>query len=219
MIIAVTNLKGGVGKTTIATNLAVCLAHRGHQVCVVDTDLDQHSSMEWAGAREAASMRVPVYGVAEKQLNKEVEDLRKRFDFVVIDGTPHLSELADRTILASDLVLIPLLPSIYDFRGFESFLKRFNQVRSLREASGGKVAAMVVLNRVMPNTNISKDIETALGEHEIKLAATKLINRVSYVDTATTGQGVVEFRDKKAKDEIESLVDEMLSYLQQFQAE
>ena len=50
-------------------------------------------------------------------------------------------------------------------------------------------------------------------------ATTKLINRVSYVDTATTGQGVVEFRDKKAKDEIESLVDEMLAYLQQFHAE
>lgn len=218
MIIAVTNLKGGVGKTTIATNLAVCFAYRGHQVCIVDTDLDQHSSMEWAGAREETLVRVPVYGVAEKQLNKEVEDLRKRFDFVIIDGTPHLSELADRTILASDLVLIPLLPSIYDFRGFESFLKRFNQVRSLREASGGKVAAMVVLNRVMPNTNISKDIETALGEHEIQLAKTKLVNRVSYVDSATTGQGVVEFKDKKAKEETEALVDEILTYLQQFHA-
>lgn len=219
MIIAVTNLKGGVGKTTIATNLAVCLAYRGHQVCVVDTDLDQHSSMEWAGAREDGLVRVPVYGVAEKQLNKEVEDLRKRFDFVVIDGTPHLSELADRTILASDIVLIPLLPSIYDFRGFESFLKRFNQVRNLREASGGKVAAMVVLNRVMANTNISKDIETALGDHDIQLAKTKLINRVSYVDSATTGQGVVEFRDKKAKDEIEALTDEILTILQHFHAE
>lgn len=218
MIIAVTNLKGGVGKTTISTNIAVCLAVRGHSVCVVDSDLDQHSSMEWAGAREESNVRVPVYGVAEKQLNKEVEDLRKRFDFVVIDGTPHLSELADRTILASDLVLIPLLPSIYDFRGFESFLKRYDQVRNLREASGGKVAALVVLNRVMPNTNISKDIETALGEHEIALAKTKLHNRVSYVDSATTGQSVLEFRDRKAKDEIEALVDEILVALQQIKA-
>lgn len=214
MIVAITNLKGGVGKTTIATNLAVSLAHRGHQVCIVDTDLDQHSSMEWAGNRDEGQLRVPVYGVAEKQLNKEAEDLKRRFDFVIIDGTPHLSELADRTILASNVVLIPLLPSIYDFRGFESFLKRFNQVRSLKEASGGKVIAMVVLNRVIPNTNISKDIEAAIKEYEIQLAQTKLMNRIAYVDTATLGQGVVEFKDKKAKEEIEDLTSELLSAIQ-----
>lgn len=217
MIVAITNLKGGVGKTTIATNLAVCLAHRGHQVCIVDTDLDQHSSMEWAGNREESHQRVPVYGVSEKQLNKEVEDLKKRFDFVIIDGTPHLSELADRTILASNVVVIPLLPSIYDFRGFEGFLKRFNQVRNLKEASGGKVIAMVVLNRVIPNTNISKDIEAAIKEYEIQLANTKLMNRIAYVDTATLGQGVVEFKDKKAKEEIEDLTDELLNAIQQLQ--
>ena len=214
MIVAITNLKGGVGKTTIATNLAVSLVHRGHQVCIVDSDLDQHSSMEWAGNREESQQRVPVYGVSEKQLNKEVEDLRKRFDFVIIDGTPHLSELADRTILASNLVVIPLLPTIYDFRGFESFLKRFNQVRNLKEASGGKVLALVVLNRVVPNTNISKDIEAAIKEYEIQLAQTKLMNRIAYVDTATLGQGVVEFKDRKAKEEIEALTDEILSAIQ-----
>ncbi len=218
MIIAVTNLKGGVGKTTIATNLAVALTHRNLDVCIVDTDLGQHSAMEWSGNREADRPRIPVFGVTIKQLNKEVADLRRRFDIVIIDGTPQLSELADRTILASDILLIPLLPSIYDFRGFENFLQRFEQVRGLKEASGGVVKAYVLLNRVVPNTNVSKEIEEAIQEYEANMLKTKLVNRVAYVDTATEGIGVVEYKDKKAKGEMESLADEVQAIIQQFTA-
>ena len=118
MIISVSNLKGGVGKTTVATNIAVCFAQRGNTVCIVDTDLGQQSSMEWAGNRAEDAMRVPVFGVQVKQINKEVDELQKRYDVVVIDGTPQLTEIADRTILASDIIIVPVAPSIYDFRGF-----------------------------------------------------------------------------------------------------
>lgn len=215
MIIAVTNLKGGVGKTTIATNLAVCLSHRGNQVCIVDTDLGQQSSMEWSGNREEEKLAVPVYGVTIKQLTKEVADLQKRYDVVVIDGTPQLSELAERTILASDILLVPLLPSIYDFRGFENFLKRFEQVRDLKQASGGDVKAFVLLNRVVANSRISNDIQEAIEEYEIKLLKTKLINRIAYVDSATYGLGVIEYKDPKAKAEMEALTDEVVEIAEQ----
>ena len=104
MRIAITNLKGGVGKTTITINLAVALVHRGHSVCIVDTDLGQKSSMEWAGSREEGVKLIPVFGVVGKQLNKEVSELNSKYDLVLIDGTPQLSELAERTILASDMI-------------------------------------------------------------------------------------------------------------------
>lgn len=214
MVIAVTNLKGGVGKTTIATNLAVALKQRNYDVCVVDTDLGQQSAMEWSGNRNEQLDHIPVHGISIKQLNKEVEDLKKRFDMVVIDGTPQLSELADRTILASDVLLIPLTASIYDFRGFENFLERFEQIKGIKEASGGVVQAHVVLNRIVPNTNVSKDIAAAIAEYEIEVMDTKLVNRVAYVDTATAGKGVTEYSDPKAKQEFEALVDELLAKIQ-----
>ncbi len=210
-VIAVTNLKGGVGKTTIATNLAVELAHRGYDVCIVDTDLGQQSSMEWSGNRPEELKRVPVFGVTIKQLNKEVEGLKQRHDIVLIDGTPQLSELADRTILASNLLLIPLTPSIYDYRGFENFLERFEQVKVMKEESGAKVEAFVVLNRVVPNTNVSKSIEEAVRAYEIGILETRLANRVSYVDTASEGKGVVEYKDAKAKAEVTALTGEVLA--------
>ena len=209
MVIAITNLKGGVGKTTIATNLAVSFATRGKQVCIVDTDLGQQSSMEWSGNRDETLLRVPVFGVGIKQLNKEVEELKTKYDLVIIDGTPQLSELADRTIVASDLLIIPLSPSIYDFRGFENFLTRYEQIKGTKEAMGGKVEAYVILNRVVANTNVSKEIIDALKEYDITLMKVKLVNRIAYVETATQGLGVVEYKDPKAKSEIVGLTNEV----------
>lgn len=214
MVISVTNLKGGVGKTTIATNLAVSLCHKGYDVCIVDTDLGQQSSMEWSGNRSGELKSVPVYGVTIKQLNKEVEELTRRFEIVIVDGTPQLSELADRTILASDLLIIPLTPSIYDYRGFENFLERYEQIKGVKEASGSSVEAHVMLNRVVAGTNVTKDIEEAIKEYEVNILNTRFVNRVAYVDSASEGKGVVEYKDKKAKQEVEDLTNEVLELAQ-----
>jgi len=51
MSICITNLKSGVGKTTISINLALCFAHMGYRVCILDTDTNQ-SSLKWYGARD-----------------------------------------------------------------------------------------------------------------------------------------------------------------------
>ena len=215
MVIAVTNLKGGVGKTTIATNLAVSFAHRQKKVCIVDTDLSQKSAMEWAGNRDESALSIPVFGVTEKQLNKEVEALRKDYDIVFIDGTPQLSELASRTILASDILIVPLSPSIYDFRSFENFLNKYSEVKMVKE-SIGKIEAYVIVNRVNESANVSKEIDEALREHELTVLNTRLANRVAYVDSATNGLGVIEYKDPKAKAEMNRLTDEIQSYINNF---
>ena len=214
-VIAVTNLKGGVGKSTISTNLAVSLKHRGFEVCILDTDLGQQSAMEWKGERGEDLKNIPVYGITVKQLNKEVEDLKKRFEIIIIDGTPQLSELADRTILASDLVLIPITPSFYDFRGFENFFERFDQFKSVKESNGAKVRGCVILNRIIQNTKVSNDIKEAVKAYNIGIMETQLINRVAYADATSEGRGVIEYSDAKAKQEIENLTSELLTVIQQ----
>jgi chromosome partitioning protein len=209
MIISITNLKGGVGKTTLTTNLAVAFLLRGYKVCIVDTDLGLKSSMEWSGNRDEGLPRLPVFGVGIKQLNKEVEVLDQDYDVVFIDGSPQLSELADRTILCSDIVIIPVLPGIYDFRAFENFLERYEQVKGLKEAQGAAIKAFVILNRYLEKSNVSKEIKEALGEYEVKIMDAKLASRVAYIDTATQGMGVMEYKDAKAKAEISQIADEL----------
>ena len=204
MVLSITNLKGGVGKTTICTNLAVYFAHEGKKVCIVDTDLSQRSAMEWSGSRDETARPIPVFGVTEKQLNKEVEALRKDYDLILIDGSPQIAELASRTLLASDIVIVPISPSIYDFRAFESFLQRYEQVKAVKE-SIGSISAYVVINRVIEKANVGKEIQAALAEYDLPILQSRLASRVAYIDSATQGLGVVEYKDPKAKAEIIAL--------------
>ena len=217
MKIAVTNLKGGVGKTTIATNLAAAFTQRGRTVCIVDTDLKQRSAMEWAGSRGPERAHISVFGVTDKQLNQEVEQLKGKFDLVIIDGVPQLSEVAERTIIASDVILIPISPSIYDFRAFESFLEKLEQVNENRVAYGiGKVKSFVVMNRVNERANLGREILAAVEDYDIPVLTTKIVNRTAYADTATGGLGVVEGKDKKAAAEFNSFTDEIENIIKNF---
>jgi chromosome partitioning protein len=72
MKIAVTNLKGGVGKTTIAVNLAAAFTQRGKSVCIIDTDQKQHSSLEWASCRHQDRAIIQVFAMEQNQINRKV---------------------------------------------------------------------------------------------------------------------------------------------------
>jgi chromosome partitioning protein len=211
MKIAVTNLKGGVGKTTIAVNLAAAFTLRGKSVCIVDTDLKQHSALQWAGSRGEDRATIQVFAVEPKQVTSAMlKALEEKYDLIIIDGTPHLSELATRTILVSDIILIPILPSIFDFRAFETFFELLNELKETKKSEGlGNIEAYIVMNRVNDKTNVSKEIFGGLQSYGVPLLETKISSRTAYADNATDGMGVVEGKDKKAKEEFGRLTDEV----------
>jgi chromosome partitioning protein len=218
MIISVTNLKGGVGKTTIAVNLASAFTQRGKSVCIIDTDLKQHSSLEWAGNRAEDRARIQVFAIEQKQLTYDmINDLKTKFDLIIIDGTPQVSTIAEKTIIVSNIVIIPILPSIFDFRAFETFFELLQDLRERKESlSLGKVKAFVVLNRANEKTNVSKEIIEGLGAYNIPLLQTKISSRTAYADTATDGLGVTEGKDKKAKEEFNNFTDEIENIILSF---
>lgn len=211
MRIAVTNLKGGVGKTTIAVNLAVAFTQRGKTVCIIDTDQKQHSALEWAGLRHENKTLIQVFAVEQNQINhKMLANLQEKYDIVILDGTPQLSELATRTILVSDILIIPISPSIFDFRAFESFFKLVKEMNETRlTANLNSVSAHIVMNRINERANIAKEIGEALAVYETPILKTRLVNRTAYADNATDGMGVVEGKDKKAKEEFNHFTDEI----------
>lgn len=218
MKIAVTNLKGGVGKTTIAVNLAVALTLRGKSVCIIDTDQKQNSSVEWSTCREDDKPIIQVFAIEPEQIKvKTLNDLEKKFDVLILDGTPQISELASRTIVVCDIILIPVSASLYDFRAYEKFLGLLDETNKNRIALDmSSVQSFVILNKINDRANISTEIVRGLEKYDVPILKTRLANRTSYAETALDGIGVVEGKDKKASDEFNKLTDEIETIISNF---
>jgi chromosome partitioning protein len=211
MIIAVTNLKGGVGKSTVAQNLAVCYAQAGKKVCILDTDLKQRTTMRWIGERDANLPPIIVAGVEEKQLTQQAVALRSIYDVIIIDGRPDLEKLATKTIAISDVVIIPITAKSADIWSLQNFMEWFEIVQEEVSTRTGKlIKAFLLLNLYRGNRTITKDIEEYLKDVGIEMLETKIADRTAYIEAMTLGMGALEYqKDPKAREEMKSLYEEL----------
>jgi chromosome partitioning protein len=208
-ILSISNLKGGVGKSTVAQNLAVCLAQQNVKVCIADTDMEQKTSVKWASLRASDAVSVPVYGINPDKVSQEILALKSNYEIVIVDGTPALTELTTRIIILSDLVVVPILPGGGDIWALENFLERYKEARVTKESYGGKVDVAVLVNRYNERTTLDKEVLSVILDFGIKVFNTKISNRVSYREATISGLGANELKDEKARLEIENLTDEI----------
>jgi chromosome partitioning protein len=117
-VIVVANPKGGVGKTTLSTNLAGYLASRGHAVMLGDVDRQQ-SSRTWLGLRPAGLPKIASWQVS----HDEVVRPPKGTTHIVLDTPAGLQgKRLDEVMKIADKVLIPLQPSIFDIHATHAFI-------------------------------------------------------------------------------------------------
>ena len=186
MIIGVLSQKGGVGKTTIAVNAAATLATRGRRVLLVDAD-PQGSSLAWSSARDRDPL-FPVVGMAKPSLHRDLPEIAKDYDVVVIDGAPRVNELGRSAILASDTILIPVQPSPYDVWAAAFTVQLIREAQQFRES----LTAAFVINRKIVNTAIGRDVASALDHFGTPVLPGHLCQRVVYAESASQGLSVVE---------------------------
>ena len=186
MIIGVLSQKGGVGKTTIAVNAAATLATRGRRVLLVDAD-PQGSSLAWSSARDRNPL-FPVVGMAKPSLHRDLPEIAKDYDVVVIDGAPRVNELGRSAILASDTILIPVQPSPYDVWAAAFTVQLIREAQQFRES----LTAAFVINRKIVNTAIGRDVASALDHFGTPVLPGHLCQRVVYAESASQGLSVVE---------------------------
>ena len=209
MIISITSLKGGVGKSTISQNLAVCFAHMGYKVAIVDTDTNA-SSVHWSGIRDEEHPHITVMGIGTSDaLRKNMKQLQKDYDIIIIDGTPSLSKLVSTIIILGDIVLIPIRPSGLDIWATEKFIEKYDQAKALKE----DVQAYFVLNEYNPRVSLNQSIKEALGELEIDTLKSTLRHRIAYEEAIVMGMGAYEYKDAKAKKEVTALANEVLKII------
>ena len=144
MIISISSLKGGVGKSTITQNLAVAFAHKGHSVCIADVDTNQ-SCLRWSSLRSEDLPSVTVMGFTDSiGLSKNVRQLQDKYEIVFIDGTPSLNEVSSKVILLADFLIIPVLSGAMDIWAIEKFLERYHNAVDQKEV---EIPAYFLLNQ------------------------------------------------------------------------
>lgn len=202
MKIGITSLKGGVGKSQLSMNLAVYFAHKGYSVAIIDSDTNQTCS-QWSGLREEDLPDVMVAGMTDpKQIRRNIGKLEESFDIVIIDGVPALSQMASTIILLSDLLLIPLIASPADLWATEKFLDRFDEARTLK---GEDIPSYFVYNLHDNRLNLTKEVEEVVGEYDIQALKGSMRNRVAYRECVAIGKGVIEYKNEKARDEMNAI--------------
>jgi chromosome partitioning protein len=206
MVIAVLNSKGGVGKTTIATNLAACFAVDGRDVLLVDAD-PQASALEWKASRPEEAAALQIIGLPADNLHQEIKRLRNKYELLIIDGGGRITKTARAAALAADLVLIPTLPSKYDIAATQDFFTQvLAEVTSLKE----EVRAVILLNQVQAGTSISQAAHEQLTALQHPLLDTLLHLYVAYKESAAMGLSVVEYEPKgRAAQEMTELFTEL----------
>lgn len=198
MIITVGSTKGGVGKSTIAVNLAVEAARNG-TVLLIDTD-PQGSSLAFRAERENDDIQA--VSLVSDRIHKDIINFSS-FDSIIIDAGGRDNAVFRSAMAACNLFLLPVLPSQFDVWAAEDTVKAFTEIQPFNNMAG-----YMVLNMVRPNTRVSAEAEEALSEYQedLPLLPERLHNRVAFKTSITNGLGVTESDPKgKAAAEIRAL--------------
>ena len=205
MIISFVNQKGGVGKTTIAINIAASLARRNRRTILVDLD-PQGSAAKWHAIEENKAFETlhQPYMLTPS----DIETLSGTYDDVIIDAPPDISAKTRSALGASDVVVIPVSPSSLDIWACTDTLKMIETVQERHP----DLEVKFLVNRKISGTRTGREIRDALEGFNTTVLNAELCQRVAFVDAMKYGVSVMQFAPgSKAAAEVELLCDEIVS--------
>ena len=187
-VIGLVQAKGGVGRSTIATNLAAALA-KSAPTCLIDCDLPQGTSSSW-GAVRGQENRLGQLGIAtatdEADLADKVRRLERRCEYIVLDGPPRISDITRSMIALSDLALIPLGASAAEIWATTDLLQIIEDLKQER----GDLDARVLWTRYRWHTRAARELSESLKlAVPLPVMDTRLGFRVAYSEVLARGLG------------------------------
>lgn len=206
-VIGLVQAKGGVGRSTVATNLAGELA-RVSRVALVDCDMPQGTALTWANIRRriAPDWRLAVDAArSSDELREKVDRHRRAADYVVLDGPPQVGDMTRSILTLADLCLIPIGASAAELWATANLLLLIEQTRALR-----KVNARIVWTRFRGKTRVAQELsEMVNAAITYPSLETTLGHRVAYANALGQGRTAAELPDVLARGEISALVAEI----------
>ncbi|WP_438393610.1 division plane positioning ATPase MipZ [Caballeronia sp. DA-9] len=207
MILLIAAEKGGVGKSTLATNLAVYLAHQGVDIVLLDTD-GQATAARFVERRDEVGITPAVPCVQRTgEIASTLRDLARRYQVVVVDAGGRDSREMRSAMAVANLLLVPTKASQADL---ETFLK-VNELIGLARGLNPELRAVAVLS-IAPSNPVIREVEDARNLlarfDQLELADTIIRDRKIYRDALLAGKGVTELDNSRARAEIQLLAQE-----------
>ncbi|PHV10102.1 AAA family ATPase [Chitinimonas sp. BJB300] len=214
MIILVATEKGGVGKSTISTNLAVALRLAGKDIILVDID-PQGSATRWQRLRQEHEQepRIPVVAMTGR-IGADLLALDEKYEFVLVDaGGRDSIEIRDAALVA-DLWVIPAVASAFDSLAMDTAL---TICMGVERQTGNPPRAYTLINKVptLPTIQDANELDTMLREdedyaHYMPPLNSRLSERLDFQRSPRKGAGVLEYAPTgKAADEMRALCAEL----------
>lgn len=206
-IVGLVQVKGGAGRSTVATNLAGELARVGKTV-LIDADMPQGTSASWAALRMQANPEGRLLAdtvPGHRELVAKVDALRGKVDYIVLDGPPRIAEMTRAILALSDLALIPIGASPAEVWATTDMVSQVQDVQRVH-----RLPVRILWTRFRAYTRLAQELATeadkALGLPPMKAT---LGYRVAYQEALGTGQTAAEMQDPNARAEVVALTVEV----------
>jgi chromosome partitioning protein len=192
-VIVVANPKGGVGKTTLSSNIAGYLASKGHAVMLGDADRQQ-SARTWLSLRPAGLPRIAAWEVS----HDDVVRPPKGTTHVVLDTPAGLhGKRFDEVMKVADKVIVPLQPSIFDIHATHEFVRQL-----LAHRRSDKVSMAIVGMRTREGTISSEQLRGFLDS--LKLPVLGFVRDTqNYVHLAAHGLSLWDVSSNRFERDLE----------------
>ncbi len=204
MIIVCGGVKGGCGKTSLATNLAVMRQSDGSRVALVDAD-EQRSAYEFVQQRAGLNNGVlPCHTPVGRDTLVAVRELAEEFDDIIVDVGGRDTAAQRAALIAADLVIVPFTPGNYDAW---TIVQVENLVTEILKVNP-KLEAVSVINRAYPRGRDNAEAADLLRCSEVmRYLDMPLMDRKSVVRSSGDGLAVFEYKplDTKAIAEFQRL--------------
>jgi chromosome partitioning protein len=200
-VISVLNHKGGVGKSTFATNICAYYANKGNNVLLGDFDVQQ-SSYNWNMLRPSS---VPQIEIMEFEENGSPKKPKNNIDYVVIDSPAGIrSDALHRLVYMSDKIITPIKPSSFDILSTGTFLEEISEIIEEIYIEKNKIVDLCLVGnmiegRTLSSENLHQFIKKTGIYHPLSLRQSQVyVNLTAYGLSIFDSQNVLFNPDKKA---------------------
>lgn len=204
-IIGIIQVKGGAGRSTIATNLAGMLAAEGRKVALVDCDMPQGTSASWAAIRRGDDLvgdMTIATAANHSELVERVQALDAGHDYLVLDCPPRIAEMTRAALILSRLCLIPLGASAAELWATGDLLATIDEAKAVKP----DVDARILWTRFRESTKSAQQLSAAAkGELGLKELSSRLGYRVAFPEALARGLTVIEWGERTARLEFQAV--------------